>query len=152
MLDINIYNSIYNWTKAKLTNSFSTNSNAIDIYAELMPPSKTQAIVISKNSFGNTLETYIDGSCLASCEMSIVAVQKLGSYTESEIVELINQLDNALSQLIETFDSDDKPQLQSGYSIKSMEVSNNTPLKQLDINTVVYSIDVIFKIACQNNM
>ncbi len=148
MLDINIYNAIYEWTKNKLAYSFYENSAELDIYREIMPPSKTQAIVISKNSFGNTLETYIDGSSLASCEISIVAVQKLGSHTDDEMINTITDLEKAISYTLENFENNDKPILQAGYSIKNMEVINSEPLKQLDINTVVYSIDILFKIAC----
>ncbi len=160
MLDINIYNAIYEWSKSKLEHSFAANSadssNAknsnIDIYREIMPPSKTQAIVISKNSFGNTVETYIDGSSLASCQMSIVAVQKIGSHTDYEMINTIDDLEKAILYMLECFENADKPSLATGYNIKNMKVLNNASLKLLDINTLVYSIDIEFNIACQNNL
>ncbi len=152
MLDINIYNTIYNWTRDKLAHSFKQNETNVDICREIMPPNKTQAIVITKNSFGNIEETYIDGTGIANCEMSLVAVQKLGSYTENELLTIINGLEQAFSELIKHFDSNDKPKLKAGYFVKDIQMINSGALKQFDINTILYSIDVLFKIACPNNL
>ncbi len=149
MLDINIYNAIYDFTKSKLEHSFAANNVDIDICRDLMPPSKTQAIVIEKKSFGNNLETYIDGRSLVSCEMNVVAVHKIGSYSESEMINTTADLENALYNIVIDFENGKRPSLPYGYSVKSMEVINNATLKALDVNTIVYSIDIIFQIACK---
>ncbi len=148
MLDINIYNKIFDWTKSKLAHSLKSNNNDLDIYREIMPPNKTQAIVIYKNSFGSILETYIDGSSLISCEMNIVAVQKLDSYTENELLDTILDFENAISYMLESFNNNDQPNLQKGYSIKNIDIVDNEAIKPFDINTVQYSINVVFQITC----
>lgn len=149
MLDINIYNSIYDWTKNKLAHSFKANKSNVDVYQEIMPPNKSQAIVISKNSFGNILEAYIDGTSLKSSEVSVVALQKLASYSEDELIAMVVDLENAIRDMLEAFQNNDKPKLQTGYEIKDIEVGSSSSLKAFDINTVVYSIELIFKIHCK---
>lgn len=141
-----MYKSIYDYLHKIFTEEIEASDLTYIIYAELMPSTQKQGIVIAKIG-GDTIEkVYITGDKLLSFKFTLRSSQELPRSDDDETkIKLSDFLDRLVSLVTTKFNNGERPTLDAKYTPKSIEAMTSSSLATFSVDTLVYAIDINFK-------